>query len=123
MLTISGVSTLGNVLQLLGLIIVFILILVATYYTTKFVGSANMMHNRNSNISLVETYRINQNKYIQIIKVGGKYIVVGVSKDHIEYLTEIEEEQLIFSEQNGKPVVDFKTVFSQVKDNVMKKKQ
>lgn len=122
MLAIAGMSTLENVLQLLGLLIVFILILIATYYTTKFIGSANLIHNKNNNISVVETYRISQSKYIQIIKVGGKYMVIGVSKDHMDYFTEIEEEQLNFHEFNDKATVDFKTVLSQVKDNFIKKK-
>lgn len=124
MLLNTGMSTLENVMQLLGLIIVFILILVITYYTTKWIGKANQGLGKNKNISVVETFRVTTNKYIQIIKVGEKYIAIGISKDHIEYLTEIDKEQLIFQEINNNTVSsEFKDILTNMIKNTKNKQK
>lgn len=88
----------GNVLQLLALIVVFVLILFATYYVTKWIAKTGAIQTRARNIKVVETFKITQNKYIQIIQLGSKYYAIGISKDNITFLTCLEEEQLDFSE-------------------------
>lgn len=100
---ISG-QTWENILQLLGLAVIFVLILVATYYTTKWVGKNSSIQPHANNIKVVETFRLSQSKYIQIIKVGtNKYLAIAVGKDSVELLTELTEEELDFTEP-GKPV-------------------
>lgn len=124
MLLNMGMTTIENVLQLIGLIIIFVVILIATYFTTRWIGSTNLGKGNNRNITVVETYKISQNKYIQIVKVGEKYVVIGISKDHIEYLTELGKDQIVFQEIDGKPGLDFGEIFSNVmtKYNLKKKK-
>ena len=53
---------LQNVLQLLGLLIILILILVATYYVTKWIGKSGAIQNQAKNIKVIETFRIAPNK-------------------------------------------------------------
>ena len=36
-------------------------------------------------------------KFLQIVKIGNRYFVIGVSKDNITYLCELKEEDLDFS--------------------------
>ncbi|HAB59134.1 MAG TPA: hypothetical protein DCE48_00185, partial [Lachnospiraceae bacterium] len=55
-----------------------------------------------------------QTKYLQIIKIANKYIVIAVSKDHVDYLTEIDGDQL----KSFEGVMDtpsFKEVLSKIK--------
>lgn len=120
----KGMSTIENVMQLVGLIVLFVLILAATYYTTRWIGKTSLGQGRSKNISVIETYKISQNKFIQIVKLGEKYIAVGISKEHIEYLTELDPEQLVFQEMNGLEQTDFKSIFSNLmsKQNLNKKK-
>ena len=98
---ISGSSTLANVLQLISLIIVFVIMLVAVYYTTRWLAKSGVIQPRTENISIVETYRVAPNRHIQIVKIGTKYVAIGVGKEEIAYLTELEEDSLHF-----KPVPD-----------------
>lgn len=107
-------STIENVMQLIGLIIIFVIILVATYYTTKWIGKTGLGQGKNRNISVIETYKLTQNKFIQIVKVGEKYIAIGISKDHIEYLTDVDKDQLLIQEMSGSVNNEFKDVFSKL---------
>lgn len=83
----------SGVLELFGVIIVFILILVACYYTTKWVGKNDLVNHAARNVSVLETYRIAPTKHIQVVRVGKKLLVIGVTKEHIEMLTELSEDE------------------------------
>lgn len=100
-LTVSGISSLNNFLQFIGLLILFILILGATYLTAKWVGTYQLGQTKNRNIKVIETYRVSQSKFIQIIQVADKYMVVAVSKDHIEFLTELNKDEIILPTINN----------------------
>lgn len=54
--------------QLLTLLIIFIFVLAVTYYVTRFVGNYQKNKLSGSNINILETMRIANNKYIQIVK-------------------------------------------------------
>lgn len=96
---ISG--TIGNILQLIGLIIVFILILFATYYTSRWIGKNSFTQQRAANIQVIETFRLSQTKYIQIIRAGTeRYFVIAVSKEDITYIAELNKEDIIFRDDN-----------------------
>lgn len=50
--------------QLLTLLIIFIFVLAVTYYVTRFVGNYQKNKLSGSNINILETMRIANNKYI-----------------------------------------------------------
>ncbi len=94
-------GTIGNILQLIGLIIVFILILCATYYTSRWIGKSSFTQQRAANIQVVETFRLSQTKYIQIIRAGTRrYFVIAVSKENITYIAELKEEDIILRDES-----------------------
>lgn len=76
---------------------------------------------QNKNIQVVETFRVNNNKFIQIIQVGKKYLVISVCKDVINILTELTEEELVWKpsqeENRGiKANESFQEVLGRLKD-------
>ncbi len=87
----------GNILQLLAVIFVFVIVLAGTYYVTKWIAKSGVIQSQSRNIKVIETFKITTGKYIQIIKLGTKYYAIGVTKDQITFLTPLEEEQLDFS--------------------------
>ncbi len=114
MIMVTQTSTIENIFQLLGLIIVFFLILVAAYFTSRLTGKSAVSNLKNRNIKVIETYRLGPNRFLQIIEVSGTYILIGVSKDNIEYLTELDAEQVITSEGNITPYA-FKDILRSLK--------
>ncbi len=91
---VSHSSTLQNVLSLIAMLVIFVLILVAVHYTTKWMAKSGNIQSGTKNIQVIETYRIAPNKYVQIIKVGTKYIAIAVGKEEISPLTELDESEL-----------------------------
>ena len=79
-------GTIDSIAQLISMILIFIFVLALTYFTTRFVGSYQKNKMAGSNVNVLETFRISNNKYIQIIKIGKKYFAIAVCKDTITYL-------------------------------------
>lgn len=110
-----------NVLQLLAIIIVFILVLIATYFTTRFLGKSGMVQTHSKNINVIETFKIAPNKYIQIIQLGTKYYAISISKENICFLTKLSKEQLLFDEAGEVQAISFKDVFEKITSKVKNK--
>lgn len=122
MVPVLAVSTwIANVLQLVAVIIVFILVLAATYFTTRFIGKSGMVQSHSKNIEVFETFKIAQNKYIQIIKLGSKYYAIGISKENVNFLTELSDEQLVFSETGEVQQIAFKDIMEKLASRVKNK--
>lgn len=95
MVLLAGVSSgVESFAQLLGLLVVFVLILVLTYYTTKWIASYQKGHSYNKNLKIIETLRLTTNKYIQIVEAGDVYLVIAIGKDEVTFLTQLTKEQL-----------------------------
>lgn len=107
----------SSVLELVVLLIIFVLVLFASYYVTKWIAKKGMPGNRQSNIEIIESFRLGQSKTIAIIRVGKKYLAVGMTKENMEVLCEVDMEDLELNnavEQKHGMDVSFKDVMKQV---------
>jgi len=106
-------STAGSISQLITVFLIFILVLLATAFTTRFIANYQKGQSVNRNMEVIETLRIANNKYLQIVRTAGKYIVIGIGKDEISMLTEVSEDELIkLSTDNGKAKETFSDIFA-----------
>ena len=80
--------------QFITVLLVFVVVLGVTALTTKWIASYQKQQCVNENIQVIETTRIANNKYIQIIRAGEKYMVIAVCKDTVTMLGEIPKEQI-----------------------------
>lgn len=106
----------SSISQLLTVLLIFIFVLFLTYWTTRLAGGYKKQQMSGKNIQVMETVGISSSKYLQIVKVGSKCFVIGVSKDTITYLCEIKEEELDFS-NNGGAGESFKSILEKLKKN------
>lgn len=83
-----------NVLRLISAIIVFFLVLVITYLVTRWIGKYQQGISGSRNIVVLETFKVTQNKYLQVVKVGEVYMVIAICKDSITMLTRLDETEL-----------------------------
>ena len=95
LLAITGSSALESGIQLLGVVLIFVFVLAATYFTTKWIANYQRTTTKNRNIRIIETCRLTSNKYIQIVQVGEKYLAIAVSKDTITVLAELSGDEII----------------------------
>ena len=94
-------STGENVIEFIVVLIIFVGVLVLTYYATRFIASYQKTHTYNKNIEVIETARVANNKYIQVIRVGKEdYFVIGVGKDEVAPIGQVKGEHLDLSRED-----------------------
>lgn len=80
--------------QFITVLLVFVVVLGITALTTKWIANYQKQQSVNENVQVIETTRIANNKYIQIIRAGEMYMVIAVCKDTVTMLGEIPKEQI-----------------------------
>lgn len=122
----TGVFLLSNgtesFLRLITAIVVFILVLALTYFVTRWIGKFQQGMNPGSHVTVLETFKVASNKYIQVIKVGEIYMVIAICKDTITMLTRLDEIELGDIPSNLERKTDnFSTVLDRFKNLKPKK--
>lgn len=113
MIMLSSSGPLEGIIQLIVVLIMFIFVLALAYLTARLAGRFQSNIQSRSNMHIMETMRIGNNKYVQIIKVAEHYIVIGVGKDTIEFLTELDEDELNLEAMANTDKGSFKDILSQ----------
>lgn len=125
MTAVRTLSSFENFLQLMGVLVIFALVLVVTYLTTRWIASYQKGHSFNRNLQVLETLKIAPNKYIQIVQAGEEYLVIAVGKDEVRLLSKLTVEQLKAAPEETAPTSfsteSFKEVFDRIKQHIPKK--
>ncbi len=87
-------STLSDIAQLFTVLIIFIAVLVITMLCTKWIGNFQKAQGAAGSAEVIETVRIAQGKWLQIIRIGQKYKVIAICKDTVTYLGDVDESDL-----------------------------
>lgn len=101
--------------QFITVLVLFVVVLAVTAFTTKWIAGYQKQRNRNCNIDVLDTQRISTGKYLQIIRAGEKYLVIAVCKDTVTMLTEVPREQLVIKEAERGEQVGFGELFEKMK--------
>ncbi len=96
-LLLTGIN---GIVQLITVAVLFIVVLVMTYFTTRFIGNYQKGHMSCNNIQIVETMRLSQNKLIQIVHISDKYFAIAVCKDTVTLLGELDGSDIMVSPNN-----------------------
>ena len=120
-LTVSNSA--NSYLQFMTVLILFVFVLAITYWTTKWIAGYQKGKRANANLEVVETFQLANNKYIQIIRVGQKYLAVAIGKDSVTMLTEVPEDQLKFSSSANNEQMSFKDLFEKMQKKTILEKE
>ena len=93
-MTVLLTGSASSYAEFIAVLVIFVLVLGITALTTKWIAGYQKQQSANSNIEVIETSRLTNNKYLQIIRVGETYMVIAVCKDTVTMLGEIPGEQL-----------------------------
>lgn len=91
---ILAATSLDSFVQLITVLIIFVFVLILTYFTTRWMAGIQKGRSFNRNLKIIETISVGNNKMISIVEAGTKYIVVSIGKDEVNFLTELKEEDL-----------------------------
>ncbi len=116
-------STLDSVFDLLTVLFIFVFVLALTYFATRYIANYQRGKSVGRNIEVLESYRVTSNKYLQIVRTGRKYLVIGIGKDEIHVLAELSEEELTLpSEKEETDMLSFKELLDKAKHMKDKKR-
>ena len=124
---VSLTASMESFLQLISALLIFALVLLLTYFSTRWVGNYQKVRLKSKNLQVIESLPAGNNKTICLIKAGTEYLVVAVGKDEIHPLATLKEEQLTdtsFLNEGLDTSVSgesFQEILGQLKDKMSKK--
>ena len=124
---VSLTASMESFLQLISALLIFALVLLLTYFSTRWVGNYQKVRLKSKNLQVIESLPAGNNKTICLIKAGTEYLVVAVGKDEIHPLATLKEEQLtdtsFLNEGLDTSVTgeSFQEILGQLKDKMSKK--
>ncbi len=115
MMLLSGMSKMESISQLITVLLIFILVLALTLFTTRWIARYQKGQRGGNNIDVVETYPAGNGKYIQIVRLGDTYVAIAVCKDTVTLLTQLDKEQIVFPTSGGSTTLNFKELLQKAK--------
>lgn len=106
-ITASGANSFA---QFLTVLIVFLVVLALTAVTTRFIANYQKTVGAGSNIEVIESTQVQAGKYIQIVRIGEKYMAIAVCKDTITTICEVDASQLVTREAKAGQSPNFKAL-------------
>lgn len=118
-------SSIESFVQLIGVLLIFVFVLVITYFTTKWMGNIQRGRLTSSNLRLLETISIGNGKMICLIEAGNVYLVVSVGKDNMYTLAQLSKDDLkdtsyLEDKGSGTTSDSFQEILAKVKDKIPK---
>ena len=112
---LSMTSGLDSIVQFITILFIFAFILAITWVSTRYIAGIQKEQYKTGNMELVETLRISNNKYLQIVRVGSKYFCMAVCKETVTMLGEIQKEDMVFNENNVNANIDFQNILKNMR--------
>lgn len=122
LLALDSNTGINSVAQFFTVLLIFIGVLALTYFSTKWIATYQKGKMFSNNITVIETYKITANKFLQIVKIGGKFFVIAIAKDSVTFLGELSEDDLTLPEVSGESISpDFRSILEKAKKIKIKK--
>jgi len=121
LLTVTGSTSSSGAGQLIIVLLIFVGVLALCYYVTRWIAGFQKQKTAGNNLQILESCRIANNQYLQLIKVGkNRYAVISVGKDSTSTIMQLNEDELrdeVVTENMPKPLTtSFKDLLEKVKE-------
>ena len=113
-LTVSART--DSYVQFITVLLIFLFVLLVTYWVTRWTAGYQRSQTAHANMEVLETIRLSSNKYVQIVRIGRKYLAVAICKDTVTMLTEIPEQDLVFPDGNASKMLGFKDILEKIQN-------
>ncbi|MFA9381523.1 MAG: flagellar biosynthetic protein FliO [Acetanaerobacterium sp.] len=81
-------------LSVAGAILMVVAIVVLAFYSTKWLGKRMGGAVKSRYLSVIDRVSLGQDKYIAVVKVGEKHLLIGVSSGSVTNLGELSQDDL-----------------------------
>lgn len=114
-------SNADAIAQFITAALIFVFVCALTYFTSRFIGGYQKSKMQGANIHIVETTRVAQNKYLQIVEIGNRLFLVSVCKDSMSFIAELNKEDVVLPDKNATPSLSFKDILEKARNKKPKK--
>lgn len=94
MVEVKEPSILGMIGQLLSLIIMFLLIVAAAYFASRYVAKKGAVMAGNRNLKVIERMNLGLDKALYIVSVGDCLYLIAVGKNTFQLIDKLEKQQI-----------------------------
>ena len=102
--------------QFITVLLIFIIVLIVTYAVTKWIGGIQKSQSRSGSIEVIESARIAPGVFIEIVRIGQKYVALSVSKDSSSYICDVPKEDICLNKGTDSGTLNFEGILSKMKD-------
>ena len=81
-------------IKLVASILIFVFVLVLTRITTVYIAKLQKTGMAGNNITVIETQRLSNTKYLHIVKIGEEYFALASGKDTVSFISKIDSQGL-----------------------------
>ena len=122
LLTESG--RIDSFVQFVTVLLLFLMVLFITYGVTRWISGIQKTQMMGRNMEIIDTMRISSTKYLQIVRVGDKYLVIAVCKDTVTLLAEISKDSLVMEQtvQGNSYQLGFREILEKFKNQNLTEK-
>ena len=115
MIILTASGSLESFVQFITILLLFLFVLAITYVVTRWVSGIQKIQMTGKNMELVETMRISNSKYLQIVRTGEKYLVIAVCKDTVTMLSELSADEISLSSETEENSLSFREILDKIK--------
>lgn len=103
---LAVVSKIDSFVQLMTVLVLFVIVLGITWVVTRYIAGFQKGKMQGNNFEIIDSLRISQTKYIQIIRIGEHYVAIAVCKDTVTVLADLDKDEVVRPEDfaAGMPV-------------------
>jgi flagellar protein FliO/FliZ len=94
MLLAVSTNSWNGVVQFLTVVIIFIFVVGITLVATRWIANYQRDRSLTANIEVIETFRLTSNKYLQIVRIGEKYVAIALGHNEVTLLAELSPEDI-----------------------------
>jgi len=84
----------GQLLSILRVIGAVAIVALLAYFTVKMMALSRGRRGKGGNLYVVESIIVGSASMVQIVKAGNKYLVIGVTKERVTFLAELDDSQV-----------------------------
>ncbi len=123
MMVLTASGPLDSFVQFITVLFIFLFVLIVTYAVTKWISGIQKIQMTGKNMTVLETLRISNSKYLQIVRAGDKYLVIAVCKDTVTMLTELSAGSLCLDTGNEEKSLSFREILDKMKNQNVKEEK
>ena len=104
-------TPLASVGQFFSILALVIIVAGLAYYTTRMLASAKFARGGRRNLEILESMGVGPQSFVHIVRVGGQYVLIGVTRGQVSFLTQLEGDHLTLPEP-GKQMIGFESLLN-----------